>query len=121
MEETSDLLVDQRYNARNAWIDGLTKALGPLIRGSAYEWLLLVDPFSVLNPDAVFPYSKTQEESQEWKARLNWGSWIGLKDDLNYIKADDLWSVLEGESSGVEEVLKDLDDFSLWDAEEAEG
>ena len=121
MEETSDLPVDQRHNARNAWVDGLTKALGPLMRGSAREWLSSVDPFGVLNPDAVFPHGETQEESQEWKAKLNWGNWIGLEDDLNYVRAEDLWSVSEGESSGVEEVLEDLDDFGLWDAEEAEG
>jgi len=113
MEETSDLPVDQCYNARNTWVNGLTKALGPLMRGSACKWLLSVDPFGVLNPDAVFPHDEMQEESQEWKAKLNWGNWIGLEDDLNYIRAEDLWSVSEGESSGIEEVLENLDDFGI--------
>ncbi len=121
MEETSNLPVNQRHNARNTWINRLIKALGPLMRGSARKWLSSVDPFSVLNPDTIFPYSEMQEESQEWKIKFNWGSWIGLEDNLNYIKVDNLWSVLEGESSGVEEVFKDLDDFGLWDAEEVEG
>lgn len=72
MEETLTLPAEGRYEARQAWIDGLTHAIGPFMRATAREFMASIDPEQrVINREAAFPKGESQEVSGvDWSARL---------------------------------------------------
>lgn len=116
-EETATLPSDQRCNARNAWLDGLTHALGHFMRATGREFFASIDPDQrIILRDIALPKGGSQQGSQEWEAHLNWREWIGDDDKEGYLQEQDLTGDPEKDSESDE-----ADSDCYWDSEEARG